>query len=139
MEDHTPQALSAARRLRRQMSLPEGLLWQQLRQRPMGLKFRSQHPVGPFVVDFYCAAACLVIEVDGVAHDRGDRPERDARREAWLSERGLRLVRIAARAVLRDPAAVADSIVSLCLAPPPSAAGAAATSPGGGVSSGVPC
>jgi hypothetical protein len=47
------------------MSLPEGLLWRELRKRPSGLKFRRQHPAGIYVLDFYCAAARLAIEVDG--------------------------------------------------------------------------
>ena len=49
-----------ARALRRDMTLPEGMLWQVLRQRPDGCKFRRQHPIGRCVVDFYCAAAHLV-------------------------------------------------------------------------------
>ena len=54
-----------ARALRRNLTLPEGMLWQALRQRPDGFKFRSQHPIGRCIVDFYCAACRLVIEVDG--------------------------------------------------------------------------
>jgi very-short-patch-repair endonuclease len=56
-----------ARALRRSMTLPEGMLWQVLRKRPEGYKFRNQHPIGRCVVDFYCAATRLVIEVDGEA------------------------------------------------------------------------
>ena len=96
MEDHTSEALTAARKLRRKMSLPEGLLWQQLRQRPMGLKFRNQHPLEKMVVDFYCASSRLVIEIDGIAHDMGDNPERDLRRDAFLRSLGYQVVRILA-------------------------------------------
>lgn len=78
-----------ARALRREMTLPEGMLWQMLRQRPDGLKFRRQHPIGRYVVDFYCPAARLVIEVDGESHSRGDRPERDHQRDAWLKIAGI--------------------------------------------------
>ena len=56
-----------ARTLRRAMTRPEVLLWQVLRERPNGLRFRRQHPVGPFVLDFYCPAARLAIEVDGMS------------------------------------------------------------------------
>jgi very-short-patch-repair endonuclease len=59
------------------MTVPEVRLWQWLRTRPRGFKFRHQHPAGPYVLDFYCAAVKLVVEVDGEAHSRGDRPERD--------------------------------------------------------------
>ncbi|MFE8584846.1 endonuclease domain-containing protein [Sphingomonas sp. NCPPB 2930] len=91
-----------ARGLRRDMTLPEVLLWRVLRERPEGLRFRRQHPAGAYVLDFYCPAARLAVEVDGEAHERGDRPERDARRDAFLGEHGVAVLRIAARDVLRD-------------------------------------
>ena len=69
-----------ARRARREMSLPEVLLWQRLKGSPQGIAFRKQHPIGQYRADFYCALARLVIEVDGIAHDLGDRPERDVER-----------------------------------------------------------
>lgn len=78
-----------ARRLRREMSLPEVKLWQILRKSPGGFRFRRQHPAGPFVLDFFCARANLAIEIDGFAHDTGERPMRDAARDTWLKERLL--------------------------------------------------
>jgi very-short-patch-repair endonuclease len=78
------------------MSAPETTLWQVLRTRPGGLKFRRQHPSGPYIADFYCHEARLVIEVDSEAHNRGDRPYRDTSRDAWFAERGLTTLRIAA-------------------------------------------
>ena len=54
-----------ARHLRRNLSLPEGLLWRQLRRKPSGIKFRRQHPVGPYVIDFYCASIKAGFEIDG--------------------------------------------------------------------------
>ena len=107
----------AARRLRRTMSLPEVLLWQRLRGSPDGVSFRKQHPIDPYVADFYCSAARLIIEVDGEAHDRGARPERDETRTAFLAERGYRMLRIAAGDVLKDPDGVADSIVAYAANP----------------------
>jgi very-short-patch-repair endonuclease len=105
------RAYKAARRQRRQMSLPEVLLWQRLRRNPCGISFRRQHPIGPYVLDFYCPAARLAIEIDGIAHDMGDRPERDEVRNSWLAEQGLQVVHIEAREVLRDPDAVAEMLV----------------------------
>ena len=138
MENHTTGALRNARKLRRAMSLPEGMLWHRLRQRPSGLKFRNQHPIDRFVVDFYCAKHHLVVEIDGIVHDMGNRSESDRGRDAWLRAQRYDVVRIAARDVLRDADEVAQSLVAYCAAkPPPSAAGAAATSPRGGVSSGA--
>ena len=112
----TNRAYKAARHQRRKMSLPEALLWQRLRRSPCGIGFRRQHPIGPYVLDFYCPAARLAIEIDGRAHDMGDRPERDEVRNAWLAARGLRIARIAAREVLRDPDAVAEMLVKACRA-----------------------
>lgn len=91
-----------ARALRRAMTLPEGLLWQALRKRPSGLKFRRQHPIGQYIADFYCASARLIVEVDGEGHSMGSRPLRDARRDQWLNAQGLRVLRIAALEVMRD-------------------------------------
>ena len=106
-----------AKTLRREMSLPEVLLWQILRTKPGGLKFRRQHPVGPFVADFYCPSAKLLIEIDGIAHDMGDRPSHDERRDVVLREKGFGIVRIPAADVLRDVSDVAQSIVALCSSP----------------------
>ncbi|WP_294280045.1 endonuclease domain-containing protein [uncultured Sphingomonas sp.] len=82
-----------ARVLRQDMSAPEITLWQVLRKRPGGLKFRRQHLSVPYIADFYCHEARLVIEVDGEAHGYGDRPKRDARRDMWFAERGLTTLR----------------------------------------------
>jgi very-short-patch-repair endonuclease len=91
-----------ARQLRRSMSLPEVLLWRELRKRPDGLRFRRQHPAGHYVLDFYCATANVAIEVDGEAHSRGDRPARDSTRDAWLDSQGVRVLRIPATDVLKN-------------------------------------
>ena len=84
------------------MTLPEVILWQHLRQRPDGLKFRRQHPAGPYVLDFYCEQARLCIEVDGAAHDLDEAAEKDCDRDGWLAAAGIRTVRIAATDVLKN-------------------------------------
>ena len=103
-----------ARSLRRIMSFPEVLLWQQLRKRPSGLKFRRQHPAGPYVLDFYCEAAKAAIEVDGEAHNRGDRPQRDEQRDKWLQEQGIYVLRIAATDILGNMDGVLRLIINRC-------------------------
>ncbi len=100
-----------ARKLRREMSLPELLLWRELRKRPGEFKFRRQHPAGVYVLDFFCAEAKLAIEIDGAAHDMGDRPERDERRDRWLAEQGVAVLRIVAQDVLMDLEACVKFIV----------------------------
>ena len=103
-----------ARALRRDMTLPEGMLWQVLRQRPHGLKFRRQHPLGRCIVDFYCPAAKLVVEVDSEVHSMGDRPPRDEMRDRWLQGQGLRVLRIRAADVMNDLASVVTAITLAC-------------------------
>ena len=103
-----------ARALRRNMTLPEGMLWQALRQRPGELKFRRQHPIGRCIVDFYCPAARLVVEVDGEAHSMGDTPSRDRQRDLWLGSQGLRVVRFGAAEVMNDLQSVVTAILVAC-------------------------
>ena len=110
----TSHNYALARAQRKAPSLPEGLLWRELRGRSGGLKFRRQHPVGRYVLDFYCAAAKCGFEIDGIAHDRGDQPARDEARDAFLMAQQIRIVRIAASEVLADSAGIAERIVRLC-------------------------
>jgi very-short-patch-repair endonuclease len=92
-----------AKALRRTMSLPEVLLWKAIKGGQIdGLHFRKQHPVGPYVLDFYCDAVRLAVEVDGGTHGTGDRPERDERRDAWLLAQGIATLRLSASLALRD-------------------------------------
>ena len=104
--------IDRARMLRRAMSLPEVLLWRALRSRPGGLKFRRQHPSGPYVLDFMCSDARLAIEVDGEAHDFGGQPMRDEMRDAWFARAGIVTLRIPARDVLADLDAALRLIVA---------------------------
>jgi very-short-patch-repair endonuclease len=101
-----------ARQLRQEMSLPEVLLWCELRSVP-GVRFRRQHEAGPYVIDFLWARANLAIEIDGISHNMGERPERDEARDAWLRERRIDTMRISAREVLADVHGVAASIVAV--------------------------
>ena len=103
-----------ARKLRSEMSLPETILWRELRQRPGGYKFRRQHPAGDYVLDFYCARARLDIEVDGSVHDNPARAEQDRRRAAWLRSQGIATTRVPAQRVLEDLEAVVRRIVVIC-------------------------
>ena len=96
------------------MSLPEVLLWRYLRKQPLGVKFRRQHPVGDYVVDFYSPAAKLGIEIDGIAHEMGDRPERDLARDAWLNQHGIEILRIPAKDLLKSVEQAAQSIILYC-------------------------
>jgi very-short-patch-repair endonuclease len=104
----------AARTSRREMSLPEVLLWRELRRRAGGFKFRRQHPVGRYTLDFYCAEAKLGIEVDGSVHDMGDRPQRDETRTAFIAAQGIELLRVPAVEVLKSATESAEAIIAVC-------------------------
>ena len=91
-----------ARDLRKCMTLPEVMLWQAVRgNRFKGLKFRRQHPVGPYILDFFCAERDLAIEVDGEGHGLPDQVARDRRRDAWLTGRGIVVLRLPASYVIQ--------------------------------------
>ena len=107
------KSVHRARKFRRDLSLPEAMLWQFLRASPSGYKFRNQHPAAPYVLDFFCARANLAIEIDGIAHDIGDRPDRDERRDQFLREHRIDTLRIPARDVLDSVESVAQSIVEI--------------------------
>jgi len=107
-------AIGKARKLRRAMSLPEVLLWRELRKRPGGFRFRRQHSAGTYVLDFACLEAKLAIEVDGEAHGRGTNPVHDEARDEWLMAQGYRTMRIPAREVLSDLGAVVTYILAQC-------------------------
>ena len=107
----------AARKLRRTMSPPEVLLWSQLRGGRLGFKVRHQHPIGPYVADFFVGSAGLVIEVDGSSHDFGEGPERDAVRQRYLIDRGYRVLRFVTRELLDDLDSVLRQITAQVASP----------------------
>ena len=115
------QALHLSKSQRKSGNLPEVLVWRELRKRPGGFKFRRQHPLGEVVLDFACLERRLAIEIDGQAHDAGDRPERDRRRDAWLAARGFRVLRLPAHYVLKQLDDAIATIVAACddSTPPP--------------------
>ncbi|MBI5301919.1 MAG: endonuclease domain-containing protein [Chloroflexi bacterium] len=75
-----------ARELRRAMTPAEKKLWYHIRDNQLGVQFRRQHAVGPYIVDFFCAEAKLVVEVDGDNHGEPAQIEYDAKRTQWLNE-----------------------------------------------------
>jgi pimeloyl-ACP methyl ester carboxylesterase/very-short-patch-repair endonuclease len=102
------------------MSLPEILLWRELKTRPRDFKFRKQHPAGPYVLDFYCVEASLCVEVDGATHNMGTNPQRDKARDRWVAEQGIRTVRFAAADVMANVEAVLIAIQEECASRSPS-------------------
>jgi very-short-patch-repair endonuclease len=103
-------SIERARQLRHDSTIPERILWGLIHGgRLGGLKFRRQHPIGPFFADYYCHEAKLIVELDGMSHD--SRGEADRRREAYMRKSGLTVLRIGNDDVLRDLEAVAMVIL----------------------------
>ncbi|WP_235079988.1 endonuclease domain-containing protein [Asticcacaulis sp. AC402] len=106
--------IKAARRFRRNLTKSELALWLRLRDRGADTPvFRNQHPVGPFILDFYCSKARLCVEVDGEVHEYHDKIRRDQIRDAWLGERGIYVHRILSSDLLAEPDETAASVVLL--------------------------
>ena len=105
-----------------------------LKQRPGNFRFRKQHPIGENLsLDFFCHAARLCIEIDGEAHNRGDRPQRDERRDALLANYGIETLRVTAVDVLKNLEGVVQAIVTLATqrtTPPPPGSARRSPSPG---------
>jgi very-short-patch-repair endonuclease len=100
--------IARARSLRRRLTPPEARLWVALRKNRLNMHFRRQHPIGPHILDFYCDAAKLAVEVDGQGHI--DRADYDERRDGWLLAHGIRTLRIAAINVRDDIDGVVETI-----------------------------
>ena len=88
-----PETLDYARNNRRGLNLAEVLLWKELRGNRLGVRFRRQMPVGPFVADFACKSHMLIVELDGETHTWTE--QQDARRTEFLRCRGFRVIRFA--------------------------------------------
>jgi very-short-patch-repair endonuclease len=105
-----------AKGFRKAMSPPEVRLWTRLRQlRGGGPTFRRQHPIGPYIADFYCAAAKLVVEVDGAHHTEDAQIAHDAERSAYLESLGYRVVRCPGRDVMANADEAAQGIVQAAI------------------------
>lgn len=95
MREHEAKARTHAKRLRRTMTRAEALLWSYIRRRSLaGAKFRRQHPIGPYIADFACVGARLVVEVDGATHATREELVHDVRRTQFLEASGWRVLRI---------------------------------------------
>ncbi|GGZ41988.1 endonuclease domain-containing protein [Asticcacaulis endophyticus] len=109
--DNAPKPKTAlARKFRKSLTVPEYLLWQRLKERHDTLTFRRQHPLGPYILDFYCPKAKLAIEVDGHEHGLAGHHERDLIRDKWFAEKGIETYRVPAAEVFRNVDTVADGI-----------------------------
>ncbi len=105
----------AAKELRQRMTPAEKILWEKLRHKKLcGLRFYRQVPIDQFIVDFYCPAKKLVIEIDGSIHDESDTAEHDEDREECFRAKGLRVFRFRNEDVMENLPMVCDSVSRAC-------------------------
>ena len=102
---------AAANKLRANTTPHERILWRALKELPVdGTHFRRQAPIGPYVVDFFCPAKHLIIELDGGHHNDDENAKRDHQRQLWLEQEGYRVIRFWNSEISRDLTAVLERI-----------------------------
>jgi len=109
-----PIILQHAREMRHPQTPAEATLWQQLRNRNLEFKFRRQHPIERFIIDFYCAEVKLCIEIDGGSHLEQEQQEYDSARTEVLESIGCRVIRFTNSDVRYNINAVAQGILDIC-------------------------
>ena len=107
---YSKSGVNRARQLRRQMTAVEKLLWGRLRSNRMGAHFRRQVPFGPYIVDFLCAKAKLVVELDGGQHNEDAQKVYDQERGDWLRTRGVTVLRFWNNEVIQNLRGVLDRV-----------------------------
>jgi len=106
-----PEGFSKAQALRNKMTEAEKILWERIKGKQIkGYKFRSQHPVHIFIVDFYCHKLKLVIELDGKYHETKVQKEKDEERSKLLGEQGLNIIRFTNEEVINRTDSVIKTI-----------------------------
>ncbi len=94
MPNQDPELTSYARSMRKDPTRAEGVLWWLLRGRGIGVRFRRQVPIGPYVADFACLSHRVVVEIDGPTHEAGAQAAYDRRRDYWFQSQGWRVIRV---------------------------------------------
>jgi len=100
----SPEKIAFARKLRREQTDAERMPWSRLRAKQIdGVKFRRQHPIGPYIVDFLASSRKLIVELDGGQHNEPEMKERDYDREKYLTARGYHILRFWNNEILMNP------------------------------------
>jgi very-short-patch-repair endonuclease len=112
--------VSLSRNLRKRQTDAENLLWHHLRGKQLeGFRFRRQHPIGRYIVDFVCLEKRLILEIDGGQHADENENDKDKQRDAWLNSQGFRVMRFWNNEVLQNLEGVLKTIRVNCLRHPP--------------------
>lgn len=110
-----PEMIARAKELRCPLTPAEAKLWERLKTKQLfGLKFRRQHPLYRFILDFYCHEKRLVVEVDGDSHAEPGQQAYDQARTEWLEQQGLRVIRFQNREVEHKVEGVLEEIARQC-------------------------
>jgi very-short-patch-repair endonuclease len=121
MREGERESRQFAKRLRKKMPRSEALLWSYIRKRGLnGAKFRRQHPIGPYIADFACIAAKLVVEVDGATHS-SDQLAYDTQRTKYLERQGWSVLRVSNTDAYKNMDGVWRTIAAQLRPPPPPA------------------
>lgn len=108
-----PELLDRAKQMRGEPTPAEAKLWEQLQNRQLGgLRFRRQHPVNAYILDFWCPACKLVVELDGSAHDTPQAKEHDAARQEHLQSYGYTILRFSNERVTNELPVVLNEILN---------------------------
>jgi very-short-patch-repair endonuclease len=99
------------RNMRNNPTEPEKKLWHHLRAKQLGIKFRRQHSIGPYIADCYCHELRLVIELDGDSHYSADAQIYDQNRDAYMASEGIRVLRYSNLDVMRNISGVLEHLV----------------------------
>jgi len=108
-----PEGFAKAKYLRSNMTEAERVLWNKINRNQLGYKFRRQHPIQYFIVDFYCHQLKIIIEIDGEYHQETEQQEKDILRTQQLEDSGLKLYRFTNDEVIKDIEKVISKIKSL--------------------------
>jgi very-short-patch-repair endonuclease len=101
------EKVALLREMRRESTPAEAAFWELVRAgRHEGLRFRREHPIGPYIVDFFCHAKALVVEIDGEIHDVAAVKKNDVERQAALEAEGYRVIRFTNEEVLQQKEAI---------------------------------
>lgn len=105
---------SIRRSLRKSMPKGEIVLWNRLKNKKLGYKFRRQHGIGDYVVDFYCSKFCFAVEVDGLSHDFDDKVIYDKKRQEYIESKGIKIKKFSSQEIFEDIESVIDTIYFIC-------------------------
>ena len=115
----SPYSFERAKELRKCLTEAEMILWNYLRTKPFGYKFRRQHPIGKYVVDFFCYKLNLIIEADGSVHEEPEIKKQDEERQKKLESMGLRILRFTNKEISDDQKTVITRINAYLNQSPP--------------------